>query len=203
MSSKRVNFKVMGQSDFVAYLEEREIPYSTFKTTTLLGLAVTTIKPDHFRLGQRIFETNSAKQLDANTELTGIDMAPKQNNPISKRNLIRIIDERIQNMGTKGVYHPKRLKPKWNSITDNNKKLELFEKYVTSRESSIGFLKLIKVNLCQKTLEAILIEYPTCLEYLKSREARSICIAKFSKYDNGRQYLIEKGIDLNSSNLEV
>lgn len=195
MNGKRTNFKIMGQNDFVAYLEDRDIPYIKLNTTTILGLGVTKVKPEHFRLGHRIFESKTGKQIDPNIELTGIEIEPKETKSLSKKQLIRIIDERVQNMGTKGVYHPKRLKPKWNSLTDDTKKLELFEKYVTSKESSIGFLKLIKVNLCHKTLEAVIIEYPTCIDYLKSKNVKGICIGKFSKYDSGKQYVIEKGIE--------
>lgn len=195
MSGKRTNFKIMGQKDFVAYLEDRDVPYIKLNTTTVLGLCVTKVKPEHFRLGYRIFESKTGKQIDPNIELTGIEIEPKKTKSLSKKQLIRIIDERVQNMGTKGVYHPKRLKPKWNSLIDDTKKLELFEKYVTSKESSIGFLKLIKVNLCHKTLEAIIIEYPACINYLKSKNVKGISIGKFSKYDNGKQYLIDKGIE--------
>ncbi|MBU2926717.1 hypothetical protein [Winogradskyella psychrotolerans] len=194
MSGKRTNFKVMGQKDFIAYLEDRDVPFTRFDTTTVLGVSVTKIKPKHFRLGPREFETKSGNQIDTNTKMKDIELTTKSKNPISKKQLIRIIDERVQNMGTKGVYHPKRLKPKWNSLTDDNEKLELFEKYVTSKESSIGFLKLIKVNLCHKTLEAVIIEFPTSIEYLKSNKVKSICIDKFSKYNHGKQYLIENGI---------
>ncbi|WP_407556504.1 hypothetical protein [Winogradskyella sp. 4-2091] len=74
-------------------------------------------------MGHRIFESKTEKQIDPNIELTGIEIEPKETKSLSKKQLIRIIDERVQNMGTKGVYHPKRLKPKWNSLTDDTKKL--------------------------------------------------------------------------------
>lgn len=195
MSGKRTNFKIMGQKDFMAYLKERDVPYTKFETTTVLGLSVVKITPDHYRLGARVFQKDGGEQLDPKVQLTGIDMVGRTNRRISRQQLIRIIDERIQNMGTKGVYHPKRLKPKWNSLTDDSKKLELFEKYVTNKESSIGFLKLIKVNLCHKTLEAIVIEYPTSVEYLTSNGIKTICVDKFSKYDNGKRYLRENNIE--------
>lgn len=195
MSGKRTNFKIMEQKDFIAYLEDKDVPHTKLHTTTILGLSVTKVIPDHFRLGHRVFETKTGNQIDPSTEMTGIEIKPKGMKLLSEKQLIRIIDERVQNMGTKGVYHPKRLKPKWNSLTDDSKKLELFEKYVTSKDSSIGFLKLIKVNLCHKTLEAVIIEHPTCVDYLKSKNVKSLCIDKFSKYNYGKQYLIEKGIE--------
>lgn len=119
-------------------------------------------------------------------------MNSKLKNQISKTRFIQIVDNCIQNMGTKGVYHPKRLKPKWNSLTKNSEKLALLEKYVTNKKSSVGFKKLIKVKLCQKTLEAIIVENPNCVDYLSSSDVRSVCIEKFSKYINGREYLIQK-----------
>lgn len=195
MSGKRTNFKTMNQLDFIAYLDDKSIPYNKIETTTVLGLGVVKIEPNHFRLGKRIFEFSTGKQIDGNTELTEINLKPITNNKLTKKQLVKIIDERIQNMGTKGVYHPKRLKPKWNLLTDDKSKLQLFEKYITNKDSSIGFLKLIKVNLCHKTLEAIVIEYPIASEYLKSGDARLICIDKFSRYSNGKKYLTEKGID--------
>jgi len=194
MSGKRTNFKTMNQMNFIAYLDSKSIPHNKIKTTTILGVSVVKIKPDHFRLGTRVFELSTGKQIDSNTELTVINIKPISNNKLTKKQLIKIIDERIQNMGTKGVYHPKRLKPKWNSLTDDKSKLQLFEKYITNKDSSIGFLKLIKVNLCHKTLEAIVIEYPSASDYLTSRDSRLICIDKFSRYSNGKKYLNEKGI---------
>lgn len=195
MSRKRTDFKIMGQKDFMAYLKERDVSYTKFETTTVLGLSVVKITPDHYRLRARVFQKDGGEQLDPKIQLTGIDMESRTNRRISRQQFIRIIDERIQNMGTKGVYHPKRLKPKWNSLTDDSEKLELFEKYITNKESSIGFLKLIKVNLCHKTLEAIVIEYPTSVEYLTSNDIKSICVDKFSKYDNGKRYLRENNIE--------
>lgn len=115
---------------------------------------------------------------------------------MTKKQLIKIIDDRIQNMGTKGVYHPKRLKPKWNSLTKDKDKLELFEKYLSNKETSIGLRKLIEVKLCNKTLEAIVIENPKVLEHLSSENLFQSCVEKFKKYKNGKAYLIAKGIDI-------
>ncbi len=113
---------------------------------------------------------------------------------LTKAQLIKIIDDRIQNMGTKGVYHPKRLKPKWNSLTNDKDKLALFENYLSKKEISIGLRKLIDVNLCHKTLEAIVIDDIEALKWLSSDGLLQNCIDKFMKYENGKDYLISKGI---------
>ncbi|MFV0531752.1 MAG: hypothetical protein ACK5MD_10005 [Flavobacteriales bacterium] len=118
----------------------------------------------------------------------------ESSNKLTKKQLIKLIDNRIQNMGTKGVYHPKRLKPKWNALTNDKDKLNLFESYLSKKESSIGLMKLIEVNLCHKTLEAIIIEDVEALKWLSSDGLLQNCIDKFSKYENGREYLKSKGI---------
>ncbi len=115
---------------------------------------------------------------------------------MTKKQLIKIIDDRIQNMGTKGVYHPKRLKPKWNSLTTDKRRLELFEKYLSKKETSIGLYKLIEVNLCHKTLEAIVIENFEALKHLSTDGLLQICIDKFNRYENGKKYLKGKGIEI-------
>ncbi len=115
---------------------------------------------------------------------------------MTKKQLIKIIDDRIQNMGTKGVYHPKRLKPKWNSLTNDKDRLVLFEKYLSNKDTSIGLRKLIEVNLCHKTLEAIIIEDSNVLKWLSSDSLMQNCIDKFSKYKNGKDYLKSKGIKI-------
>lgn len=204
MTMKRTNFKAMNQKDFIAYLGDKEIKYSEFKTTTVLGLSVVRITPDHYRLGERVFDSQSGKQIAADVELTNIalekeikkEVKEDTSKPISKKQLIKIIDDRIQNMGTKGVYHPKRLKPKWNSLTNDSDKLSLFENYLSSKETSIGLYKLIKVNLCHKTLEAIVIEDLTAIRWLSSDSLLQNCINKFNKYKNGKEYLKLKGIEI-------
>lgn len=113
---------------------------------------------------------------------------------MTKAQLVRVIDNRIKNMATKGVYYPRRLKPKWDSLTKMNEKLELFEKYLDSETSSIGFLRLLKVNLPNKTLESIIIEDPSCCDLLKIEDGYQKCVNKFKKYKNGKDYLISKGI---------
>ncbi len=113
---------------------------------------------------------------------------------MTEKNLIRIIDSRIQNMGTTGVYHPKRLKPKWNSLTSDKDKIKLFEKYLLKKQISIGLKKLMEVNLCHKTLEAIPFEYPKSLQLLSDEITLSLCIDKLSKHENGINYLVEKGL---------
>lgn len=118
---------------------------------------------------------------------------------MTPKKLVKIIDARIQDMGTKGVYHPRRLKPKWNSLTNDSDKLKLFEKYISNNVSSIGLLKLIDVNLCHKTLESILIEHPNSSKLLASNICLDICIDKFSKYQNGRAYLKKNKIKFKST----
>lgn len=202
MSKQRTNFKTMSKDDFINHLDSNGIPYTKFSTTTVLGLSVIKIKPDHFRLGERIFELKSGKQVDASIELTDIPLESKTENigtskPITKKQLIKLIDDRIQNMGTKGVYHPKRLKPKWNSLTNDEDRLSLFEKYLTNKDTSIGLHKLIEVNLCHKTLEAIVIDDLSTLKWLSSDGLLQNCINKFNKYKNGKEYLKSKGIEIN------
>ena len=113
---------------------------------------------------------------------------------MTEKNLIRIIDSRIQNMGTTGVYHPKRLKPKWNSLIEDKDKIALFEKYLLNKKTSIGLRKLMEVDLCHKTLEAIPIEYPRSLDVLSNEITLSLCIDKLSKHENGINYLTKKGL---------
>ena len=111
---------------------------------------------------------------------------------MTKKQFIKLIDDRIQNMGVKGVYHPKRLKPKWNTLTTDKQKLVLFENYISKKDASIGFNKLVSVKLCNKTLEAILIESPDVVKFLSSEDLLQHCIDKFNRYENGVNYLKEK-----------
>lgn len=197
MAIKRTNFKAMNSQEFIAYLQSKNIEFTKLNTTTVLGKGVLLITPNHFRLIPRVFESNTLKQLDSDTQLTMINMQKNnQQNVSQKTQLIQLIDDRVQNMGVKGVYHPKRLKPKWNSLIDDDKKLALFEKYVTNKESSIGFLKLVQVNLCEKTLEAVVIEHAEIINYVENKQIKEICVSKFLKYQNGNQYLKKHGIDL-------
>jgi hypothetical protein len=78
--------------------------------------------------------------------------------------LIKIFDNRIQIHGNKRCVSSKRLKPKWNSLTNDTDRLALFEKYLSSKETSIGLYKLIEVNLCYKSLEAIVIKDLTAMK---------------------------------------
>ena len=191
--AKRTNFKTMDQGAFIKYLNDRSIAYDKLTTTTVLGLSVFKVIPENSRINFRVFDRETGNQLDQDVELTGIDLAQRA---ISKKQLIKLIDERIQNMSTKGVYHPKRLKPKWNSLTNDDEKLALFGKYVLNREVSIGLRKLVKVNLCEKTLEAIVIDHPNAMHHVTSENVTGICIEKLLKYKNGRDYLKSKGIEI-------
>lgn len=191
MTKKRTNFKAMDQDAFSAYLNEKKVRYEKFVTTTVMGLSVIKIAPDHFRMTPRLFDKSTGKQLDSNTELTNIDITAK---PRLKQ-FIKLVDKKINEMSTKGVYHPRRLKPKWDGLTSDKDKLELFTKYLKAPTSSIGFIRLTTVNLPNKTLESILIDYPQYESLINIEGVRQKCIAKFRVYENGREYLKSKGLD--------
>lgn len=36
--------------------------------------------------------------------------------------ILKIVGDRIDNMGTKGVYYPRRIKPKWKSLKSEKEK---------------------------------------------------------------------------------
>lgn len=105
------------------------------------------------------------------------------------KDIVKIIDDRIENMGTKGVYFPKRMRPKWRSLTTDKQKMAFFERYISYEKPSLGFIKLVEKNLCQKTLEAIIIESPEIADALESENILQLCKHKFMKYEHGRQYL--------------
>jgi len=170
---KRTNFNKMNHLDFIDYLNNNAVPY-TEKQHAL----ETEIIPDHFRLKPRRFAT------------------PKEVLSDDIKRIIKLIDDRISQMSTKGVYHPKRIKPKWNALEHTQDKLNYFVKMVSNKQSSIGFYKLVNVNLCHKTLEAIIIENPSFIDFLNNNRLHQICVDKFSKYENGRAYLLNKGIRL-------
>jgi len=111
---------------------------------------------------------------------------------MTKAQLIKIIDDRIQNMATKGVYYPRRLKPKWDSLSKPNEKIALFTSYLQSKTSSIGFIRLMNVGLPYKTLESIIIEYPDASNLLGIDGIRDNCINKFKRYQSGKEYLKAK-----------
>lgn len=190
MTKKRTNFKVMDCDQFIAYLDRNNIPYQKLVTTSVMGLSVVKISPDHFRLLPRIFDSATGEQLDSNIELSGLNV-----NKPSLKQFIKLVDKKIEEMSTKGVYHPRRLKPKWESLKKNKDKLELFTKYMKAPTSSIGFIRLITVNLPNKTLESILIDYPQYESLIKIEGVRDRCIKKFRAYKNGKVYLKSKGID--------
>lgn len=103
--------------------------------------------------------------------------------------ILKIVDTRIENMGTKGVYYPRRIKPKWKSLKSEKEKMQLFEKLVSSPEPSIGFRSLVRKNLCSKTLEAIVLEKPEIEKCFQTKDILDICKKKFIKYKNGEAYL--------------
>lgn len=133
MKGERIDLRTISLNDFIAYLVYRNIGYKRFIVRSQLNKSVTRIEPDHLRIKKRFFDTKSEKQIDQKKVDKFIFLNSKSKNRISKTHLIQIVDDCIQNMGTKGVYHPKRLKPKWNSLTENSEKLALFEKYVTNK----------------------------------------------------------------------
>ncbi len=103
--------------------------------------------------------------------------------------ILKIVGDRIDNMGTKGVYYPRRIKPKWKSLKSEKEKMQLFEKLVSSPEPSIGFRSLVRKNLCSKTLEAILFENPEIEKSFKTKDVLDNCKKKFIKYKNGEAFL--------------
>ena len=183
----RTNFNKMGYDEFVNYLNKNKIDFKENNgKNPENGKKLITVSPLHYRLKPRSFVTTSSKPVK--------NRIGSMKDNLEVERFIKAIDDRIQNMGTKGVYHPKRLKPKWNSLSNNEDKLALFKKYISKKESSIGFLKLVSVNLCDKTLEAILLEKPSWAKFFSSTELRRICIEKFKRYENGKAYLRNKGI---------
>ena len=105
------------------------------------------------------------------------------------KNIVKIVDDRIEKMGTKGVYFPKRMRPKWRSLTTDKQKMAFFERYISYEKPSLGFTRLVEKNLCQKTLEAVIIELPEVADSLESQNVLQLCKHKFMKYENGQQYL--------------
>ncbi len=190
MTRTRTNFKIMNHKGFIAYLEDKSILFEMLETTTVLGLSVLKIIPKGSNMKPRLFDASTSKQLDPKLELTEIDFGTQK----SLEQLIKIIDNKINNMSTKGVYHPRRLKPKWFSLKTNKQKLELFRKYMKAPTSSIGFLRLIEVNLPSKTMESIIIEHPEFEKLINIDGLRQKCIDKFKLYENGKLYLKEKGL---------
>jgi hypothetical protein len=188
MKRTRINFNNMNYDEFIGYLKNRKAQYDELDTTTLLGLNVIAVQPKQSRMTSRVFDKNTGHQLDSKLELTGIDFNQKK----TLARLIKIIDDKINNMSTKGVYHPRRLQPKWQSLTSNKQKLDLFRRYMTAPTSSIGFLRLINCNLPSKTLESIIIDYPEFESLIAIDRLRQKCIDKFKLYDSGKDYLRSK-----------
>ncbi|MDG3582953.1 hypothetical protein [Galbibacter pacificus] len=112
---------------------------------------------------------------------------------ITMKQLIKLIDTCIENMATKRVYYPRRLKTKWISLIDDSDKLVMFEEYLSKKTISIGLDKLMSVDLCHKTLEAVLLENLGVLGWLSKKEILQNCINKLSKHENGRMYLKANG----------
>ena len=176
---------------FMDYLKQYNITYNKLDTTTILGEPVIKVIPKGRNMKPRIFDRTSGEHLSPNLELTNIDFS--QNLELSK--LLKIVDDKIRNMSTKGVYHPRRLLPKWSSLKSNKQKLELFKKYMKAPTSSIGFLRLIEVNLPNKTLESVIIEHPHFESLIGIDGLKQKCIDKFMLYENGRLYLEQKGLN--------
>ncbi|GAB5565171.1 MAG: hypothetical protein Wins2KO_22340 [Winogradskyella sp.] len=60
--------------------------------------------------------------------------------------------------------------------------------------SSIGFIRLIDVNLPYKTLESIVIERSQFEQLIAVDNLKQKCIDKSKLYENGRTYLQAKGL---------
>mgnify|MGYP000139953081 CR=1 FL=1 len=142
--------------------------------------------PSHHRLKPRSFNVVTGKQVDRDVISKSLKLS----------SFIKIVDDKINNMSTKGVYLPRRLQPKWQGLSTNEEKLELFRKYMKAPTSSIGFIRLINVNLPDKTMESIIIEHPQFEVLIGIDNLTQKCIAKFRLYENGRTYLKLKGINL-------
>lgn len=180
----------MDYSTFIEYLNKCDIPYQQYETTTVLGSSVNKVIPNGRNLKLKAFDKSTGVQLDSSVQLTDVDMGSKQD----IKALVKIIDEKINNMSTKGVYHPRRLQPKWQRLQNDNERLDLFRKYMKAPTSSIGFIRLIDVNLPQKTLESIVVEHPEFEQLIGIDNLKQKCIDKFKLYENGRSYLQVKAI---------
>ncbi len=175
MSKKRTDFRKMSYSDFIDYLNKNAIPYTENEKNDLMEVV-----PNHFRLKSRSF--------------------PISKEDINFEEIVSVISKRIEAMATKGVYHPKRIRPKWKHLQTTQEKLNYFEKMISNPESSIGFIKLVGVNLCHKTLEAIIVENPSYAHLFNTEKLFDVCVSKFKKYENGRAYLLTKGITVEDVN---
>lgn len=186
MQKKRTNFKAMDHNQFIAYLKEKSIPFEQKNVATIDNINIIEVRPEHFRLVSRLFEKTTKNQL--------FNCIIKNESNKDLQKFINILNDKIINMSTKDVYHPRRLLPKWLSLESNEEKLELFRKYMKAPTSSIGFLRLIEVNLPNKTMESIIIDHPEFESLIKIEGLRQKCIDKFRLYKNGKLYLKERGL---------
>lgn len=168
---------------FVAYLDDRGITFDRVEITAGNHKFLKVI-PDHFRLKERVFKFEGEQVVDFKEDDNSMGMT------IS--GLVKVIDDKISNMSTKGVYHPRRLQPKWESLNSDQEKIKLFKRYMGTKNSSIGFLRLVSQNLCHKTLESIVIEYVEVETLLNMHGLRQKCIDRFKKYQHGKEYLKNK-----------
>jgi len=113
---------------------------------------------------------------------------------MDKRTFLRKINNCINNMGTPKVYHPKRMKPKWLSLTTNKEKMEALEGWIMSKKPSLGFKRLVNSGLAEKTLESIIIQNKECERFFSESNVRKHCIDKFMLFKKGKEYLISIGI---------
>lgn len=185
MTNRRTNFKAMNLDKFIAYLKDNTIVFIKNDEVLEDGTTIIKVVPTHHRLKPRLFKTETGKQV--------VVVARNSNAKLSQ--FIKVVDDKIANMSTKGVYHPRRLKPKWYSLTSDQDKLGLFKKYMKDPTSSIGFIRLIDVNLPSKTLESIIIEHPQFESLIEIDNLLQKCIDKFKLYENGKTYLKLKGLN--------
>ena len=174
-NKKRTDFRKMDYSDFIEYLTKNEVSYE--EKTNKDSVEVI---PKHFRLKSRRFPLPD-EELDNYSQIEEI---------------IEVVSKRIEAMSTKDVYHPKRISPKWKAMQTTQDKLNYFEKMVSTSESSIGFRKLVSVNLCYKTLEAVIVENPSFVQLFNKENLLDTCVLKFKRYPNGRAYLMSKRFGL-------
>lgn len=184
MQKKRTNFKAMDYNQFIAYLKEKSIPFEQKNGVTIESINIIVVTPEHFRLVPRLFKKTNKSQM------FNCILKDESNKDLQK--FIDILDDKIINMSIKGVYHPRRLLPKWLSLKSNKEKLELFRKYMKAPTSSIGFLRLMEVNLPNKTMESIIIDHPEFEDLIGISGLRHKCKNKFKLYKNGKAYLKSK-----------
>ena len=179
MKAIRTNYKAMTLGQFTSHLQHKNTEFVSLHTTTQMGKDVIEVTPNATLMIPRVFNKDDGRQLDPRTPLTYIHKGPKVND------FIKLLDEKIENMATPGVYYPGRLLPRWRALKYNHEKLELYKQYMMHKSSTMGFRKLVQANFPEETLEAVLLENPKYIELFDSRLIGSRSISKFLFHQNG------------------